>query len=74
MSTHRIPEFADTTTPEQHFEESTRGLLDSEFSCDEPRPSAGIAGAVALILAGLLLGAVFYGVVRGFEWLCGVAK
>ena len=76
MKTHRIDEsgFLDTKTPEEHFQESTRGMLDSEFSYDAPREPAGWFAAVALILAGLLLGAVFYAVVSGLNWLVGVAE
>lgn len=76
MKTHRIDEsgFLDTKTPEQHFEDSTRGMLDSEFSYDVPREGMGIAGALILIVLGLLLGAAFYGLVRGINWLVGVAE
>ena len=74
MKTHRIDEsgFLDTKTPEEHFQDSTRGMLDSEFSCDAPREGMGIAGALILVVLGLLLGSVFYGVVSGINWIVGV--
>ena len=76
MNTHRIDDdgFLDTETPEEHFVNSTRGMLDSEFSCDEPREGMGIAGALILIVMGLLLGAVFYGLFSAAQWLFGVSK
>lgn len=76
MNTHRVNEdgFLDTKTPEQYFEDSTSGMLDSEFSCDEPREGMGITGALILIALGATLGAAFYGVVRLVNWLVGVAE
>lgn len=76
MNTHRVTEsgFLDTKTPEQYFEDSTRGMLDSEFSYDAPREGMGIAGALILVVLGLLMGSLCYAVVSGVSWLVGVAE
>ncbi len=76
MNTHRVTEsgFLDTKTPEEYFEDSTRGMLDSEFSYDEPREGMGITGALILIALGATLGAAWYGLVRLVNWLVGGAE
>lgn len=64
MKTHRIDEkgFLDTVTPDEYddFAESARAAFDAEF--DAERGSPGFAIAMVLIVAGALMGAIWYGV------------
>lgn len=64
MVLHRIDEkgFLDTVTPGEYeeFAESARAAFDAEF--DAERGSPGFSIALVLILAGALLGAIWYGV------------
>ena len=64
MALHRIDEkgFMDTVTPGEYddFSESCRANFDAEFDADRGRP--GFAIALVLIVAGALLGSVWYGI------------
>lgn len=75
MVRHRIDAkgFIETVTPEEYeeFAESARAAFDAEFDAERGRP--GVAAAVVLILAGLLLGAIWYGVAELVQ-MFGVAK
>ena len=64
MALHRIDEkgFMDTATQGEYdeFAESARAAFDAEFDAERGRP--GFAIALVLIVAGALLGSVWYGI------------
>lgn len=64
MNTRRIDEkgFMETVPPAEYdeFAESARAAFDAEFDAERGRP--GFSIALVLIVAGALLGAIWYGV------------
>ena len=57
------PSFEETKTPEEFFQDSTRDMLDPEFSADVPRDAPTFADRVlVLVIAGCALGTVWAGI------------